>query len=112
MFMYQMTQKKQIKAAKTAYVVTLKSTTKADCFAVYLQGVPGYETLQPLWPFEEERKNLLPHQVHSKNLRFPAYFFRVSEVGSSRVGILASVLRDINPKLRIEHLSGGVPSSC
>ena len=111
---YRMNQKEMLAAAKTAYVVVLKSTANCSRFAVYLE-IEGAEKLIPLWPnvAEQESKNLLEYQVRAKKSQadLPAYHFAINEVGTDRRFLLGSSLRRVNPNLKVWGLEGGVPST-
>lgn len=111
---YRMNQKELLAAAKTAYVVVLKSTTTCSRFAVYLE-IEGAEKLIPLWPnvVEQESKTLLEYQVRTKKNQadLPVYHFSVTEVGTDRRFLLGKALKKHNPNLKVWGLEGGVPST-
>ena len=110
---YKMNQEELLAAAKTAYVVVLKSTASISRFAVYLQ-MKGVEKLIPLWPnvAEQEAKNLLEYQIRAKKSQadLPAYHFAINEVGTDRRFLLGKALRRYNSDLKVWGLEGGVPS--
>ena len=111
---YKMNQEELLAAAKTAYVVVLKSTQTCSRFAVYLE-IGDSEKLIPLWPnvTEQESKSLLEHQVRAKKSQqdLPAYHFAINEVGTDRRFLLGKALRRYNPDLKVWGLEGGVPST-
>ena len=107
---FEMSVEEQIAAAEEAYIVCLKSTSRFDAYAVYLR-IPGIEGLKVLWPHNDGKLTLADH-VCSKNEDFPAYYFRVTDVGMSRLSKLANTLRKVNPDLYVCSLGGGIPSPC
>lgn len=114
MEIFMMNQKELLAAAKTAYVVVLKSTANCSRFAVYLE-IEGAEKLIPLWPNveEQESKSLLKYQVRAKKNQadLPDYHFAVTDVGANRRTLFGKALRRYNSTLGIWGLEGGVPST-
>ena len=105
----EMTVTEQLSTATEAYIVCVKSTARFDAFAVYLR-LPDEDELKVLWPQAEEPLVLTDHVFAANNL--PAYYFRVTEMGMSRIAKLANTLHGVNPRLKVFFLGGGIPSLC
>ena len=88
------TQIEQIQNAKRAYIVQLdKNYTR---FAVYL----------------DSGEELLEGQVYSKLENYPAFHSHITEIGTSKTGLIKYELEKINPNITVEFLGGCAPYSC
>lgn len=102
-----------IKGAKRAYLTVLndpKDGMSALRFAVYLDGLGGLQVLWPADSHKGSKAGLLPHQVYSKNRKYPAFHFSLKGCGYSKAYEIKTTLTEINPEIRVYTLTGGSPS--
>ena len=110
-----MNQQDQIKSAKRAYLMRLNSPRDGMSklrFAVYLDSGNG---LSCLWPSDSQAgkksKEMLHHQVYTDNRKWPAFHFALGGCGYSKSDSIRQTLNAINPALKVEVISGWMPSN-
>lgn len=100
---------------KRFYALELtKRGAKVSRFALYEILYQGVEiTLEVVWPHTPEHKvNLWPCQVFHKpdNFQYPAYHFKVGNVGYSKLQYLKESLKEMfAEEITIEIISGWAP---
>ena len=80
-------------------------------FSVYLDTGEGLEIL---WPSDSHNRNkskeLLTGQIYwTRNDNYPAFHFCFSGYGYSYTNDIVEALREVNPKLEIQVISGWTP---
>jgi hypothetical protein len=108
------TQKEQIKAAKTAYIMPINSPRDGmgtHRFSVHLC---VKNQLEVLWPEDnhegKKSKEMLPSQVYSTRKTYPAYHFALGGCGYSKTYQIKSELQQINKNLIVFTIDGWSPS--
>ncbi len=109
---YEMTSIEKVQAATHAYLFPLKEKTGNNRYAVYLK-LANSDELTLLWFSEERDASMLPFQTKYKGSSgLPYYHFVVKEIGTRPTALMAKMLRDINPKIKVLYLNGTQPSAC
>lgn len=107
----------QIKRANRFYAIRLNPYTNGSICRYAVYALQNNE-LQPLWPSDShldvsQEITSLPNFIYSKRKQYPAYHFRLSGYGFSKLNELRMILQEIrgNKETHLELLSGAIPTN-